>query len=143
VIVLAIAAVVVVVVLAMPFVGHTLVGPVLDRRRRARDDTMLFEYYCGHGVLHRFMRVNRRLPADPRGKLCYAPFGRVGRILGIRPSRKNSNFCRACFESVPDRGHEREIGVLFADLRGFTSWSEQRSPEQVADSLRDYYKLFS
>ena len=109
---------VVVVVATVPFllygVGYGVVGPIVDRRRRVRNDEMLFDYYCGKGVLHRFMWLNRRLPANPRCKLCYAPFGGLGRVLGVRPSRKNTNFCRACFETVPAGGHERPVGVLFA-----------------------------
>jgi adenylate cyclase len=122
-------------------VGYTLVGPVLDRRRRLRNDEMVFDYYCGTGMLHRFMWLNRRLPADPRCKLCYVPFGGLGRVFGVRPSRKNTNFCRACFETVPVGGHEREVGVLFADLRGFTAWSGGQSPEQVATAAGDFYQI--
>jgi adenylate cyclase len=36
-------------------------------------------------------------------------------------------------------GEQREVTVLFADLRGFTSLSEQRSPEAVVDLLNKYF----
>jgi adenylate cyclase len=84
--------------------------------------------------------VNRHLPASPRCKLCYVPFGGVGRVLGIRPSRKNSNFCRGCFEASPDGGQETEIGVLFADARGFTAWASDAAPTDVAAALDRFYK---
>lgn len=32
-------------------------------------------------------------------------------------------------------------GILFIDIRGFTSWSEKRSPEEVVMMLQDYYSL--
>jgi adenylate cyclase len=35
-------------------------------------------------------------------------------------------------------GSERECTVLFSDLRGFTSYSEQRPPDEVIDVLNDY-----
>ena len=36
-----------------------------------------------------------------------------------------------------------EVGVLFADLRGFTAWSEERPPAEVAESLNRFYALAS
>src|SRR5690349_17993227 len=94
------------VLLGVSWLSYNLVGPAMDRRRRVRDDRMLFTFYCMRGWLHRYMRLNRHLPSDPRCKMCHAPFGGLGRVLGIRPSRKNSNFCRSCFESVPLGGYE-------------------------------------
>jgi adenylate cyclase len=141
VVVLTIVGVLVVALLLMPFVVFYVVGPVSDRRRRHRSDAMAFEYYCAKGWLHRYMWLGRHLPAAPRCKLCYAPFRGLGPLLGIRPSRKNPNFCRACFETVPEGGHHRQVGVFFADLRGFTAWSRERTPEQVAATLTDFYHL--
>jgi adenylate cyclase len=40
-------------------------------------------------------------------------------------------------------GTKREIAVLFVDIRGFTSMSEQLSPEQVVEILNDYLNLTS
>jgi class 3 adenylate cyclase len=36
-------------------------------------------------------------------------------------------------------GHRREATAVFADLRGFTSFSDQAEPEEVLNVLRDYH----
>jgi len=40
-------------------------------------------------------------------------------------------------------GTNREIAVLFVDLRGFTSMSEKLNPEQIVEILNDYLNLTS
>lgn len=121
-------------------VGYNLIGPRVDRRHLRQDDNTFLDHYCTGGSLVRYHQVNRHLPANPRCKLCYVPFGGVGRVLGVRPSRKNSNFCRSCFEAAPLGGHETEIGVLFADARGFTAWASDTAPTEVAAALDGFYK---
>lgn len=91
----------------------------------------------------RLRRVMRRLPSNPRCKLCEAPFGGVtGKILGLTsfgPSRKNPNLCKTCFEDAPTGGAEGEIGVLFADVRGFTTLAETITPGKSALLLNRFY----
>lgn len=88
-------------------------------------------------------RVLHALPSDPRCGFCGAPFtgvgGRLVRPFGFRPSRKNPSLCAACVESSPPGGSTWEAGVLFADLRGFTSLSEKLSPAQSSAMLRRFY----
>ena len=88
-------------------------------------------------------RVLRAMPSTPRCGYCGAPFaglgGRLVGPLGYRPSRKNPNLCSMCVELMPPGGTTMEIGVLFADLRGFTSTSESRSPAEVSADLRRFY----
>ena len=88
-------------------------------------------------------RMLRALPAEPRCGFCGAPFAGFGaRIvgpLGYRPSRKNPTVCAVCVESAPPGGTTGEVGVLFADLRGFTSLSETLSPERSSAMLRRFY----
>jgi adenylate cyclase len=139
VIVVAVGVLAIVTLASLP-VGYNVVGPWLDRRHLRASDSMFLDHYCAGGGLVRYHRFNRHLPASPRCKLCYVPFGGVGRVLGIRPSRKNSNFCRSCFESAPVGGQETEIGVLFADARGFTAWALTAAPTEVAEALSRFYK---
>jgi Adenylate and Guanylate cyclase catalytic domain len=54
-------------------------------------------------------------------------------------SRANTD----CIESAPVRTYEREVGILFADIRGFTPWSEKRSPAEVPAALTRFYALAS
>jgi len=90
-----------------------------------------------------FKRVLRALPSTPRCGYCGAPFagfgGHLVRPLGYRPSRKNPNICATCVEMAPPGGMTTELGVLFADLRGFTTSSEDITPEQASAQLRRFY----
>jgi class 3 adenylate cyclase len=38
-------------------------------------------------------------------------------------------------------GVRREVSVLFADVRGFTTYSEKHDPEQVTKSLNEYFEV--
>jgi len=89
-------------------------------------------------------RVFRALPTTPRCGFCGAPFegfgGRLVRPLGYRPSRKNPNVCAVCVELAPPGGMTANVGVLFADLRGFTSRAESLAPEDTSALLRNFYR---
>ena len=106
-------------------------------------DVEFFELMDRH-MPRGFVRVMRRLPSEPRCRLCRAPYGGIGgRIMGrfgYGPSRKNPSLCNTCFEKAPIGGVEMEIGVLFADVRGFTSLSEETAPGDMARTLNRFYE---
>lgn len=95
-------------------------------------------------MLRGLRRVMRGLPTGPRCKVCLAPFHGPGgvalRFTGFAPSRKNPNFCNLCFEKSPPGGQDADIGVLFADIRGFTTLTEQMPPAELRALLARFYK---
>jgi adenylate cyclase len=99
----------------------------------------------GEADARAFRRMIRKVPSNPRCKLCYVPFGGVGgrfnRLRGNGPSRKNPSFCRGCFESAPVGGAEADIGILFADVRGFTTMSEAQGPRATATLMNRFYEM--
>src|SRR5437763_6362689 len=97
----------------------------------------------GYEPLRKAQRLFRRLPHDPRCKLCQNPFGGVGGklvgLIGRRPSRKNPNLCQYCFDHLPTGGLELDIGVVFADVRGSTGLGERSTATEFADRLNRFY----
>jgi adenylate cyclase len=110
-------------------------------------DVAFFDARMDSHLPRAFARVMRRLPSDPRCRLCNAPFGgpggRIMRRAGFGPSRKNPTLCNTCFEKAPMGGVEMEIGVLFADVRGFTALAGPMAPDDVADLLNRFYGVAS
>jgi adenylate cyclase len=115
--------------------SHT--GPVSEA-----GDQAFFRSLETHRV-RTFVRLMRRLPSDPRCAVCRAPFGGFGgRVMGrfgFAPSRKNPRLCSECFEKAPMGGLEMDVGILFADVRGFTSLAERQAPDAVAELLNRFY----
>lgn len=60
------------------------------------------------------------------------------RLRGIMPNSKNPQLCNQCGK-VKFPAVEKEITVLFADVRGFTSFSERTSPSQLRRLLNILY----
>lgn len=83
------------------------------------------------------------LPSSPRCIACQVPFGGIGgkitRLFGSRPSRKNPNVCNMCDDMLPRGGAEVDIAVLFADVRGSTGIAERLGPSAFAALLNRFY----
>lgn len=100
-----------------------------------------------------FMSVGRRffsrLPANPRCRLCSAPFagggGRAMRLIGKRQSSANPNYCNSC-EKVLIKHHggaEVDASMLFADIRGSTALAEKMTPTEFRSLLDRFYTTAS
>ena len=122
----------------LTFIGHNHL--LFAEKLREDDDAYLFGLF-GSGLMGRLRQIYRYLPANPRCRVCLVPFGGFGRVLRISPSRKNPNFCTSCIDSAPEGGHDREVGVLFADIRGFTAWSSSQPASLVAERVSQFYDL--
>ncbi len=98
----------------------------------------------GYEPLKKVQKVFRRLPSNPRCKLCQNPFGGVGGklfgVMGRKPSRKNPNLCQYCFDHLPSGGMEVDIGIVFADVRSSTALGERSSATDFATQLNRFYE---
>jgi adenylate cyclase len=78
------------------------------------------------------------LPVPLRGMIS-APF----RAFGVRPSRMNPNTCTICELMFTKVMRARKITIdatiMFADLRGYTSLSQSRSPDAISGLLDAFY----
>ena len=81
-----------------------------------------------------------KFPVPLRG-FASVPF----RAVGIRPSRINPNTCTICetmFERVMKaRQIEIDATILFADLRGYTGFSQSQSSGAIASMLDAFYDV--
>lgn len=88
------------------------------------------------------------LPADPRCKICKAPFRGVGSLIartffGKRPSKLNPRMCNFCeeFASRHQGGAEIELTMFFADVRGSTTLAELMSIHDFSQLINRFYKV--
>jgi adenylate cyclase len=95
--------------------------------------------------LNRMKRILKSIPAEPRCKLCFAPFGRPGalvlRIFGTKPSPLNRRICTMCIRHIHENpgGAEIEVTALFADVRGSTALAEHLPPGEFGQLLARFY----
>jgi adenylate cyclase len=92
----------------------------------------------------------RRVPSDPRCKLCAAPFGGMGgvafRAAGHGRSPGNPALCEKCETTLMRHGVtgvEVPVTLLFSDVRGSTSMGERRRPSEFRAFLEHFYRLAS
>jgi adenylate cyclase len=96
-------------------------------------------------------RLGRRafalLPSPWRCKYCNAPFSGpcadVMKWIGYAPSRKNPSICARCIEAAPEGGAVVPLAILFADVRGYTSLSENLGPLTVTTFVTRFYRCAS
>lgn len=103
-----------------------------------------------HKGLSRFRNSFRNLPADPRCKLCLAPFGgapgAILRHLGFGRFPGNPAICTNCIRQFSKNGitgAEIPISLLFADVRGSTGIGERLSPTEFRTFLTHFYEIGS
>lgn len=138
-----------VLVIGLAVVAAAAVGLVRARRAKARRQALSDEERWrrllthGHPPLRMAQVMMRMMPSPPRCKLCFNPFGgmpgRIMRMAGFRPSRKNPNFCSRCCDMLPAGGAEIHVAVLFADVRGSTGLAEGTSAAEFAELLNRFY----
>ena len=87
----------------------------------------------------------RRIPSDPRCKMCAAPFRGPGRLITRLmmhgQSSVNPMMCNLCFGQIRNGpgGAEIEISVLFADIRGSTGIAERTSAGEFRRLVQRFY----
>lgn len=83
-----------------------------------------------------------RLPGGERCKVCSVPFqgfGKLFRHFGWAPSSKNPRLCGFCSDRLPPGGANIEVAVLVADVRGYTTMSEQMSGSEIASKMNRFF----
>ena len=94
-------------------------------------------------------RLFKRIPADPRCRMCAAPFAgpgaRVMRLVGKRQSEANPNWCNSCTTMLTKHHGGAEISgaMLFADIRGSTSLAERMSSGDYNALLNRFFTTAS
>ncbi|HVD65804.1 MAG TPA: adenylate/guanylate cyclase domain-containing protein [Gaiellaceae bacterium] len=95
--------------------------------------------------LRTFQSLWKKIPSEPRCKLCYAPFGKPGRffirVLGGKPSPLNRRLCTWCMGSAHKHpgGAEVEISAMFADVRGSTTLAEHLPAGEFGQLLTRFW----
>jgi adenylate cyclase len=99
----------------------------------------------GSSAEHYGRLLFKRIPSDPRCRLCAAPFAGLGapvmRLIGKQPSNSSPHICNACFVNLRQHhgGAEVDGSLLFADVRGSTTLAESMSPGAFHDLLDRFY----
>lgn len=99
----------------------------------------------------KFLRpIIRRMPADPRCRVCLYPFHGIGgwlarSLLDLQPSHLNPQLCNVCerFAQRHQGGAEIEASILFADVRGSTHLAERMSPLAFSELINRFYRAAS
>jgi adenylate cyclase len=92
--------------------------------------------------------IARRLPTDPRCKVCYYPFGGLGgkivrSFFSLEPSKMNPHMCNICerFAEENPGGTELEVSLLFADIRGSTQLASTMNAYDFSQLINRFYQV--
>jgi len=133
----------------IPFQGGGSVDGGMVKVANSRSHVTPEEYWRAlltgeHPGLRRGRHALSLLLANPRCKLCHAPFAGpfvlLMGLLGKWPSTKNPRFCRDCLGEAPLAGAEIELSLLFADVRGSTALAERLRPAEFATRMNRFYQ---
>jgi len=91
-------------------------------------------------------KIFKLLPANPRCKLCNAPFKGIGApiiraFFHRQQSNMNPRICNRCESSARQfpGGAEVKMSILFADVRGSTALSEKMSALEFSKLINRFY----
>lgn len=96
----------------------------------------------------RVKALARRIPSDPRCKICHYPFGGIGgtlvrSFLQLERSRMNPQLCNVCerFAESNPGGAELEVSVMFADIRGSTAMAGSMNAYEFSRFIDRFYQV--
>ena len=121
-------------------------GVVQEKFEKKMGNEALWQQVFGVGApdLQKMQKWNKKLPSDPRCKLCNAPFKGIGgwimRFKGKARNNRNPNFCNACdsFIEAHPGGAEIDLSMLFVDIRGSTDYAEHANPLDVGQRINAF-----
>src|SRR5215218_9251081 len=120
-------------------------APLARKSQEEKWRAVLMGEARGHICWAPWMRaISRKIPSEPRCKLCDTPFGAPGnlmRFIGFGPSRLNRRICRGCIHALEKRpgGAEIELSLLFADVRGSTALAEHMGSGEFSQLMARFY----
>jgi adenylate cyclase len=119
-----------------------------DQKAQQRNTEAARSIITGTNRAMRFgRRTLRRIPSQPRCKLCASPFGGFGgrlmRLMDKGPWPKNPKYCSMCFKDMAKHraGAEVECSYLFADVRGSTHMAEGMAPTEFHATMDRFYEV--
>jgi adenylate cyclase len=93
-----------------------------------------------------FRPIIKRLPRNPRCRICYIPFDGLGgwifrKMLGVESSVLTPHLCNLCerFANKYRGGAELDIAVIFVDIRNSTRMAEKMSAEDYSRVVNRFY----
>ncbi len=88
----------------------------------------------------------KRIPSEPRCKMCNAPFGGLGAHFSRlafkrKPSKINPHFCDGCYNMLVSNPGKTEIemSLLLADIRGSTTLAQELGTTAFSKLINRFY----